>query len=330
MIKDHFANPAEKHKTHNQLRLLFIVIFVISACGSMPIITKTPVQLPPALPDLVVSNVQIAMQGIPADTTNCVVAYAPYEIRAIIENRGDALATNIPIVELLSNYEIQIGELPAGQSMEVFLPASSPNGMYNVSVDPQNLIAENDEKNNTFSYLAITPTPPALCPPTETPFPPPVPTSESGSSALAMEVLRYGVYHSPDWGEYQLTDGVYYRTPPTAQESPEAYTTRIQDPIVYGDINADGVEDALAILNTQNGGSGHFIELAAVLNQNGSAYNVSTIYLGDRVVVESAKVENGAIILNMRAQGPNDGLCCPSQPVTWNFVLNGNQLMKLP
>jgi hypothetical protein len=83
-------------------------------------------------------------------------------------------------------------------------------------------------------------------------------------------------------------------------------------------------------LNTQNGGSGHFIELAAVLNQNGSAYNVSTIYLGDRVVVESGKVENGTIKLSMRVQGPNDGLCCPSQPAEWEFVLSENQLVTLP
>lgn len=341
MTKNNFANPAQKIQTLShkaclpmkpryQLQILFIVIFVISACGFMPIVTQAPVHVPPALPDLAVANVRIAMQGIPADTTNCVTAYAPYEVRAMIENRGNAPATNIPIVELSSNAEIQIGELPAGQSMEVFLPASSPNGTYNVSVDPQNVIAENDENNNTFTYLAITPTPPALCPQTETPLPPPVPTSESGNSSLSLDVLRYGVYRSPDWGEYQLTDGVYYRTPPTAQESPETYTTHIQDPIFYGDINADGVEDALVILNTQNGGSGHFIELTALLNQNGSAYNVSTIYLGDRVVVESAGVENGIIVLNMRVQGPNDGLCCPSQSVIWNFVLNGNQLMKLP
>ncbi len=127
-----------------------------------------------------------------------------------------------------------------------------------------------------------------------------------------------------------MTDGIYYRTPPTSQESPESYTTRIQDPIFYGDINADGFEDALVTLNTQNGGSGHLIELAAVLNQSGSAYNISTLSLGDRVAVESGRVENGTIVLNMRVHGPNDGLCCPSQFVTWSFVLNGDQLIKLP
>ena len=147
---------------------------------------------------------------------------------------------------------------------------------------------------------------------------------------LSQAVLMNGTYRSPDWGEFELTDGVYYRTPSTSQESPETYTTRFHGPIFYGDINTDGLEDALVILGTQNGGSGHLIELAAVLNQNGNAYNVATTSLGDRVVVESGKVENGTIVLNMRVQGPNDGLCCPSQFVTWSFALNGNQLVKLP
>ena len=147
---------------------------------------------------------------------------------------------------------------------------------------------------------------------------------------LSQSVLQNGIYRSPDWGEFQLADGIYYRTLPSSQESSESYTTRFQGPVFYGDVNADGIEDAMVILSTQNGGSGHFVELAAVLNQKGSPYNVATIYLGDRVVVESGKVENGAIVLNMRVQGPNDGLCCPSQAVVWNFVLDGDQLEKLP
>ncbi len=310
-------------KSQTAFSIVFTVL--LSACGLIPI-----VNLSGALPDLAVTNVNIAMQGIPAYTTNCVAAYAPYEVRATIENRGHTLATNISIVELSSGYEVQIGELPAGQNAEISLPASSPNGIYNVSVDPQNLIEESDEGNNTTSYLAPTPTPPALCPPPVTPPPTLVPTSASGNEELSEAVLRNGVYRSPDWGEFQLMDGVYYRTPTAPQESPEIYTTRIQDPIFYGDINADGLEDALVILNTQNGGTGHFIELAAVLNQNGSADNISTIYLGDRVGIESGTVENGIIILNMRVHGPNDGMCCASQFVTWNFVLSGNQLIKLP
>lgn len=306
-----------------------LACFLITGCALL-LQTNAPSVL---LPDLEVSNVHIAMQGVPANTPNCVAAYTPFEVRATIENHGQVLANNIPVVEISTGYAIQIGELPAGQSMEIYLPASSPNGIYNISVDPQNLIEESNESNNTISYLAPTPTPPALCTSSAIPssdLSTPAPTSEPANTNLSVDVLRSGEYRSPDWGAFQLTDGVYYRTPPTAQESPDAYTTRIQDPIIYGDINADGLEDALVILNTQNGGTGHFIELAGVLNQNGSAYNVSTIPLGDRVVVESGKVENGIVVLNMRVHGSNDGLCCPSQSVTWNFALNGNQLVKIP
>jgi hypothetical protein len=309
--------------------LMILICCLTLSCSSL-LPTKAPSLL---LPDLAVSNVHIAMQGIPAEKPNCVAAYAPYEVQATIENRGQVLATNIAIIELSTDYAIQIGELSAGQSMKVSLPASSPNGIYNVSIDPQNLITESNESNNTISYLAPTPTPPALCTPSATPLlnlSTPAPTSESANTNLSVDVLRSGEYRSPDWGVFQLTDGIYYRTPPTLQESPDVYTTRIQEPIFYGDVNTDGLEDALVILNTQNGGTGHFIELAVVLNQNGSAYNISTISLGDRVVVESGKVENGIIVLSMRVHGSNDGLCCPSQFVTWNFALNGNQLMKFP
>ncbi len=301
-----------------------IFLFLFSACGLTSIVEQTPVHLSNALPDLAINNVYLSIQG---QTGNCVTAGGSYEVRATVENRGFVTAVNIAVVETSSGYAVQIGELPAGQSMQVFLPASAPNGIYNISVDPQNLIQEIDESNNIATFIAPTPTPPLRCTPVpgsdETPSP-------VNGATLSLDVLRNGIYRSPDWGEYQLTDGIYYRTPPTAFESADAYTTRMQDPILFGDINADGLEDALVFLNTQNGGTGHFIEMAAVLNQNGSAFNVSTIYLGDRVGVESATVENGTIILNMRVQGPSDGLCCASQPVTWRFVLSGNQLVKLP
>jgi hypothetical protein len=315
-----------------KLRYLIQILFLLAlpACGRRINITPTPAS---SLPDLAVSNVYLGMQGVPTNWTECIPTYGPFEIRAMIRNLGQTPAYNFSVVELSSGTNLTIGELGAGQGMELYFPISSAGTAYNVVVDPQNTILENNEGNNTFSYLAVTPTPPALCTPTSVPssdLSTSVPASESDSATLSQAILLNSTYRSPDWGEFQLTDGIYYRTPPTSQESPDSYTTRIQDPVFYGDINLDGLEDALVILSTQNGGSGHFIELAAVLNQNGIAYNVSTIYLGDRVVVESGKVESGTIVLNMRVQGPNDGLCCPSQPVTWSFVLTGNQLIKLP
>ena len=147
---------------------------------------------------------------------------------------------------------------------------------------------------------------------------------------LSLDILRNATYYSPDWGEFQLSNGIYYRIPPTAQESPEIYTTHLLDTVFYGDINLDEFQDAVVFLSTQNGGTGHLVEMAAILNLNGSPSNISTLYLGDRVVIESGAVQNGVITLNLLVQGPNDGLCCPSQLVTWNFHLDSGQLVKIP
>jgi hypothetical protein len=142
------------------------------------------------------------------------------------------------------------------------------------------------------------------------------------SLPLSLDSLRYATYRSPDWGEFQLSDGTYYRTPSTSQESPETYTTRLLDTVLYGDINLDGVEDAVVFLGTQNGGTGHFVEMAAVLNLNGIPVNVSTQYLGDRVIVESGTIQGGLITLTLRVQGPNDPLCCPSQIIEKKFYID--------
>ena len=151
-----------------------------------------------------------------------------------------------------------------------------------------------------------------------------------GNLTLSLDILRNATYHSPDWGEFQLSNGIYYRTPPTSQESPETYTTRLLDTILYGDINLDGFQDAVVFLSTQNGGSGHFVEMAAVLNLNGNPSNISTLYLGDRVIIESGTIQNGLITLNLRVQGPNDPLCCASQIEGRNFHLDGSQLIQIP
>ncbi len=155
-------------------------------------------------------------------------------------------------------------------------------------------------------------------------------TPEISNPTLSLDILRYAAYQSPDWGEFQLSDGIYYRTPPTSQESPENYTTRLQEPVIYGDLNADGLEDAIVLLTTQNGGTGHFIEMTAVLKLNGSALNVSTVYLGDRIGINSVTITDGLVTLNLVVQGPNDPLSGASQPVTWKFRLNDGQLVQIP
>lgn len=148
--------------------------------------------------------------------------------------------------------------------------------------------------------------------------------------ALTLLTLANARYRSADWGEFQLTDGAYLRPTPPPGGSPDAYKTVFLGPVAHGDLNDDGVEDAAVFLSTQNGGTGHFIELAAVLSRQGSPENVSTVSIGDRIGVEAARIEAGIIILDLRVHGPNDPMCCASQLETWRFELANGQLTRLP
>jgi hypothetical protein len=158
--------------------------------------------------------------------------------------------------------------------------------------------------------------------------PVPVPTP-APVRALTLAALSNAEYHSPDWGTFRLTNGLYERPPLNPGEASSAYTTRLLEPVAFGDLNGDGAQDAVVGLGTQSGGTGHFVELAAVLNRDGSPQNADTLPLGDRVVIEQASIQDGIITLNMRVHGPNDGLCCPSQLETWQFLLQGDQVIRV-
>lgn len=280
-----------------------------------------------ALPDLVITSAYVST----VDNNGICLSY--YGLNVTVVNQGNATALDVILADNTGN-EVGIGNLEPLQSMSMsFVAHAAANGAYIAVVDPKNAIAEGNENNNITTFSDATATPAASCLPAqlaaETPtsiatLELPTMTPQTVGSSLSIDILRNATYRSPDWGEFQLSDGVYYRTPPTAQESPETYTTRLLDTILYGDINQDGLEDTVVFLSTQNGGTGHFIEMAAVLNLNGNPVNISTQYLGDRVIVESGTVQGGSITVNLRVQGPNDPACCPSQIDIRNFFIDAN------
>ena len=158
-------------------------------------------------------------------------------------------------------------------------------------------------------------------------MPSPQPSLQPGAQLrLALEQLKNGAYHSPDWGDYQLVDGVFYRPPATKDESPQLYSSVLSE-AVFGDLNGDGFQDAAVILTTYNGGNGNTKELAVVLDQDGSPANVVTIPVGFQAAVEAVEVKEGDILLQLRVLGPNDGLCCPSQAETHRYRLENGKLV---
>ena len=146
-----------------------------------------------------------------------------------------------------------------------------------------------------------------------------------GLSLQALGSATYqGVYEEP----VQLTEGTYTGEPFVEAGASRPTVMFVDQFVAYGDLNGDGVGDAAVILAENSGGSGVFVYLVAVINQDGTPVNVATQLLGDRVDLKSVIIKDGEIVVNMITQGPDDPFCCPTMEVTQSYRLEGDQLIE--
>ena len=95
-----------------------------------------------------------------------------------------------------------------------------------------------------------------------------------------------------------------------------------------GDLNNDGKIDAAVIYFYNGGGSGSFVVLAAMINQDGNPVQVASEDLGDRTVVKSISIQGGKIILNLLVHGPKDSMAEPTVKQTRTYRLAGDKLVQ--
>jgi hypothetical protein len=149
---------------------------------------------------------------------------------------------------------------------------------------------------------------------------------------LTVEALKNTAYSSewPAGGVAQLRDGEYREKYPGAEDAASELVIAFYDDMyAFGDLNSDGVEDAAVVLATSGGGSGTFITLEAVLNDQGTPKHVASVALGDRAQVKSVAIESGEITVDMVTQGPDDPMCCPTLEVTQRYALQGGALLPI-
>lgn len=150
------------------------------------------------------------------------------------------------------------------------------------------------------------------------------PSTDAGD--LTEDVLRNAAYDLPDLGPFQLAGGEYRHQygDGATQVNQATFLTA-----AFGDLDGDGARDAAAVLATDLGGSGTFLYLAAMLNQDGQPVQAGSILLGDRVQVQALTIEDGNIVLKALAHGPDDPMCCPSQQATRTYGLQDGALELL-
>ncbi len=87
-------------------------------------------------------------------------------------------------------------------------------------------------------------------------------------------------------------------------------------------------ETAVAVFLTEDsGGSGRNIYLAVVAEQSGTAENVATGLIGDRVGIRALRIEQGRLVVDLVVAGPDEPACCPTQKRSTRYRLENGTLV---
>jgi hypothetical protein len=98
----------------------------------------------------------------------------------------------------------------------------------------------------------------------------------------------------------------------------------------YGDLDADGDDDAAVLLVQDQGGSGTFFYLAAAVRKDGRYEGSNVIFLGDRVGSPTVAIETGVIRANFLDRPENASFADePSVHRSMQAKLHGSRLEDL-
>ena len=129
-------------------------------------------------------------------------------------------------------------------------------------------------------------------------------------------------------GRAHLKGGVFEES--TAPGSATRTKVRLGKVQSFGDVNGDGAEDAAVTLVVDPGGSGTFTYLAVVINDKGTAKPVSSILLGDRIVVKSLAIQAGNVVVTILTRKPNESMSMePEFEVTRTFKVQSDKLVEV-
>ncbi len=80
---------------------------------------------------------------------------------------------------------------------------------------------------------------------------------------------------------------------------------------LFGDLDHDGDEDAVVVIVYESGGSGTFYYIAAAINQNGSYRGTAGYLLGDRIIAQFVRFDDGLVEAHYLDRRPIEPMSTP-------------------
>lgn len=132
----------------------------------------------------------------------------------------------------------------------------------------------------------------------------------------------HGIYDEP----VQLQGGKYEGEPFEPQGASFPRVGLIEEFLLTGDMDGDGMEEAVVMLWESSGGSGTYSYLAALGREGSEVVNIATAEIGDRVQLRDSRISGNRVELDVVQAGPEDAGCCPGEMATLAWTLDGGSL----
>ena len=122
-------------------------------------------------------------------------------------------------------------------------------------------------------------------------------------------------------GSVKLVDGKWKGRPYKKGSASRPVVSLIGDFRITGDLDGDGTDDAVVLLNYAPGGTGQLLHLALMARKKGKIQNLATALIGDRVQIRDVRIEQKRIFMDVIQAGPKDAMCCPGEVTTREWTL---------
>ena len=148
-------------------------------------------------------------------------------------------------------------------------------------------------------------------------------SSASAAQAPTLMELKNASYSGIEGlkGVVKLVDGRWEGRPYKKGSASRPVVNLVGDLRVIGDLDGDGMNDAVVLLNYAPSGTGQLLHLAVVTRRNGKIQNVATTLIGDRVQIRDVRIEQKQIFVDVVQAGPKDAMCCPGEVTTLGWTL---------
>jgi len=142
------------------------------------------------------------------------------------------------------------------------------------------------------------------------------------AAGLTEAVLLNSEYLSPSQGKaIKLVEGKFSGLVDGVELS-----ASIEPGIQFGDLNGDGVDDAALLLAENTGGTGTFVSMIVIFSKDGKFQQAPGVTIDDRPIIDSMVISEGKVQVKGYVHGPNDAMINPTQGVTQEYTLVGENL----